>query len=478
LPALYAEEVDRLSHRNEQSWNNILTRYRAEVIPRLQAAVRRGAARRLLALARSLNIEAPVLIESARQTSNKPSTGWRPSRIGPWTGVAQGPGSRLPGTAVRTVAHAHENALPLRRRARTHSRSTASTCAPNRSAAISNRLATTKPTASQASLPHSSAIEPWGRHMIRNSSGDHAGEERGVGDSAQLWRSNGIAARARAKWVHAGHTLLHDLKENVVTPTSWWNRWAGFTACRFSARHWSQALSALDRLAATPVRSVFGYHADHRQTGAAGNRRDAGNGTTRRDQGALDKQLGLRSSRITSALVEALRQRALTVEAGQETQIAAGEVERAGLTPETLNALVETLRRQYDLTARSASRHKERLTRTGFTLEEQVLTVDTALRMMGLTKNFARLVLFCAHGARRTTIPMNPRSIAELAAETRASQCAYPRDDGEQSNGAGALEEGGPRHSIRHAFSRRPDGHDDRYRTTVRSRRRSPYPSS
>jgi uncharacterized protein YbcC (UPF0753/DUF2309 family) len=32
-------------------------------------------------------------------------------------------------------------------------------------------------------------------------------------------------------------------------------------------------------------------------------------------------------------------------------------------------------------------------------LEEQVLTVDTALRMMGLTKNFARLVLFCAHGS-------------------------------------------------------------------------------
>ncbi len=28
-----------------------------------------------------------------------------------------------------------------------------------------------------------------------------------------------------------------------------------------------------------------------------------------------------------------------------------------------------------------------------------MLTVDTALRMMGLTKRFARLVLFCAHGS-------------------------------------------------------------------------------
>src|SRR5207237_5553543 len=30
---------------------------------------------------------------------------------------------------------------------------------------------------------------------------------------------------------------------------------------------------------------------------------------------------------------------------------------------------------------------------------EQVFTVETALRMMGLTKTFARLVLFCAHGS-------------------------------------------------------------------------------
>src|SRR5262249_32941939 len=69
------------------------------------------------------------------------------------------------------------------------------------------------------------------------------------------------------------------------------------------------------------------------------------------------------------------------------------------LSTDTVNSLVETLRRQYDLNARSTSRQKERITRTGFTLEEQALTVDTALRMMGLTKNFARLVLFCAHGS-------------------------------------------------------------------------------
>ncbi len=35
----------------------------------------------------------------------------------------------------------------------------------------------------------------------------------------------------------------------------------------------------------------------------------------------------------------------------------------------------------------------------GFTLSEQAFTVETALRMMGLTHNFARLVLFCGHGS-------------------------------------------------------------------------------
>jgi uncharacterized protein YbcC (UPF0753/DUF2309 family) len=57
------------------------------------------------------------------------------------------------------------------------------------------------------------------------------------------------------------------------------------------------------------------------------------------------------------------------------------------------------LRQRYEINQRSASRKKERITRTGFTLEEQILTVDTALRMMGLTRHFARLVLVCAHGS-------------------------------------------------------------------------------
>ncbi|MEK7273111.1 MAG: putative inorganic carbon transporter subunit DabA, partial [Nitrospirota bacterium] len=93
-----------------------------------------------------------------------------------------------------------------------------------------------------------------------------------------------------------------------------------------------------------------------------------------------------------------LRQQALNGQADLDSSLV-DAAKPADLSPEVLRPLVDILRRQYDLTARAASRQKERITRTGFTLEEQTLTVDTALRMMGLTNNLARLVLICAHGS-------------------------------------------------------------------------------
>jgi len=71
----------------------------------------------------------------------------------------------------------------------------------------------------------------------------------------------------------------------------------------------------------------------------------------------------------------------------------------AGLSSEVLTSFIAALRQHHGINQRASSRQKERITRTGFTLEEQTVTVETALRMMGLTKNFARLVLFCAHGS-------------------------------------------------------------------------------
>ena len=57
------------------------------------------------------------------------------------------------------------------------------------------------------------------------------------------------------------------------------------------------------------------------------------------------------------------------------------------------------LRTQYRINQGGVFARMERITRMGFTASEQAFTVETALRMMGLTGNFARLVLFCGHGS-------------------------------------------------------------------------------
>ena len=64
LPALYAEEVDRLRHQKRNGWSNVIERYKTEVVPRQQAAARRDMAKRLLALAESFGINPLVLADA------------------------------------------------------------------------------------------------------------------------------------------------------------------------------------------------------------------------------------------------------------------------------------------------------------------------------------------------------------------------------------------------------------------------------
>ena len=60
---------------------------------------------------------------------------------------------------------------------------------------------------------------------------------------------------------------------------------------------------------------------------------------------------------------------------------------------------IELLRNRYGINPHGTFARMERMTRTGFTLDEQVFTVETALRLMGLTQNFARLVCIVGHGS-------------------------------------------------------------------------------
>lgn len=402
LPALYAEEVDRLSHRKGQSWSNILMRYRTDVIPQLQAAVRRGAARRLLALARSLAIDTTVLAESA-PADLRQVVEWMEafpeSEHGPiWlTALEAGYQEQLLGHLRARAVNAAPSETP-----RPYSQSVY--CIDVRSEPFRRHLESVGPHETYGFAGFFAAFiryRAWGKEHDTEQFPVIMRAKNEVREIPRSYLDHKVSLHAaRAKWVQAGHTLLHDLKENVVTPyvmvesLGWFYGLPIFGKTLVPAfyQRWT---AWLRRLFVPTLATTLTI--DKLAPGETAEMLEAEQQAVIRE--ALHEQFGLRSSRMTPALVEGLRLRALAVEGDPEPPIATEEIERAGLAPETINAFVETLRRQYDLTARSASRHKERLTRTGFTLEEQVLTVDTALRMMGLTKNFARLVLFCAHGS-------------------------------------------------------------------------------
>ncbi len=194
--------------------------------------------------------------------------------------------------------------------------------------------------------------------------------------------------------VRAGHTLLHDLKEHVITPyvmveSLGWFYLLPFVGKTFFPLGYRQLSAWLRRIVTPPVSTtltVDKLSKDEAEVRVAPEQRAA----LRRE---LRERLGLHPSPVTADLIEMLRRHALN---GAEP---AGPTCLPGLSPAQTAAFIEELRRSYHVDQRWASAQKERITRTGFTLEEQVFTVETALRMMGLTKNFARFVLLCAHGS-------------------------------------------------------------------------------
>jgi hypothetical protein len=200
--------------------------------------------------------------------------------------------------------------------------------------------------------------------------------------------------RAGTKLLHAGHTLVHDLKENVVTPyvmvesLGWFYSLPLIGKTVFAA--WYQKWAArLRRIFVPPVATSLTVDKLSREEVTemlAAEQR----GIIRR---ALQERFGGRDLNLSLERLEFLRQRALgEPDSGQHAP-------KGSLSSDEEAAFIDVLRAQYRINQGGAFSRMERITRMGFTPNEQAFTVETALRMMGLTGNFARLVLLCGHGS-------------------------------------------------------------------------------
>ena len=407
LPALYAEEVDRLAHQKGNGWKTLLARYRAEVVPRQEAAARRGAARKLLALARSLKIDAAQLADCSTPDL-KQVVDWMEafpeSDHGPvWLKAFEaGYQDRLLGKLAQARA---KSAAPAPAEsqafARPHSQSVF--CIDVRSEPFRRHLESTGAHETYGFAGFFAAFiryRAWGKEHDTEQFPVIMRAKNEVREIPRSYLDHTLSKHeSRTKMVHAGHTLLHDLKENVVTPyvmvesLGWFYSLPifGKTLLPLLYRRWTTWLRRIfvpsiattltvDKLAPAETADVL---AAEQQA------------TVRH---ALQERTGLRSSRITPELVEALRQQALSGKDDPEPPLTQAAT-AAGFSSEVLTSFIAALRQHHGINQRASSRQKERITRTGFTLEEQAVTVETALRMMGLTKQLARLVLICGHGS-------------------------------------------------------------------------------
>lgn len=405
LPAIYAEEVDRLRHRKKNGWDGLFQRYRSDVVPRQARVARLSDAKQLRALALALQLDPATLLTTAPAELVR-LAGWMKafpeSEHGPvWLKAFEaGYQERLLGALARSrVAHQAPEHEP--ERTRPHSQSVF--CIDVRSEPFRRHLESSGANETCGFAGFFAAFiryRAWGR--------EHDTEQfpvimRAKNEVREIPRSylDHVVPKheARTRMVHAGHTLLHDLKENVVTPyvmvesLGWFYALpiAGKTLLPSLYRRWTAWLKRLFVPAIATTLTVNKLAAAETADMLAAEQQ----ATIRQ---ALQERTGLRSSQITPTLIDALRRRALNGE-GEPDAALVSAATQAGLSTDELNGFVTILRQRYDINQRATSRQKERITRTGFTIDEQALTVETALRIMGLTRNLARLVLFCAHGS-------------------------------------------------------------------------------
>ncbi|QPJ62049.1 MAG: DUF2309 domain-containing protein [Candidatus Nitronauta litoralis] len=196
----------------------------------------------------------------------------------------------------------------------------------------------------------------------------------------------------------AGHTLLHDLKENVITPYVMVEAIGWFFGFRLFGQtlrpNWfKSAVSWLKERLAIPIGTTLTVEKIERD--------EAHEMVASKHRASIYKllieQYGSLGATVSHEQVERLR------------KLAMNEIPIDSLDNKELNQLlqwgepdlvrfIEVLRKEFDVNERDVDRQMQRITQAGFTVAEQAHYVETALRVLGF-KTFSRLILLCAHGS-------------------------------------------------------------------------------
>jgi uncharacterized protein YbcC (UPF0753/DUF2309 family) len=197
----------------------------------------------------------------------------------------------------------------------------------------------------------------------------------------------------------AGHTLLHDLKENVITPyvmveAIGWLFGFRLFGQTLSPKWFDKTISWVKDRLSIPLGTtltVDKIQPEEAHEMVATKHRAA-------IYSLLTDRYGKQGTSVPHEQIE--RMRKLALEQIQPDFKENGELFRLLQWRESdLNDFIELLRKDFDLNLRDVDRRMQKITQTGFTDAEQAGYVETALKVLGFKDTFARLILFCGHGS-------------------------------------------------------------------------------